>query len=259
MTSPEARVDVTTSRERVRVELGRLLEEHTADLPAVDRSPTVDAVPSFAEARALAELTLAEHLPDRWRHTQAVVREAVRLSALPEVDREPLLVAAVLHDVGYSPVVARTGFHPLDGARFLRTRGYDARCTAVVAHHSAAAVEARVRGLDHELRRYDDEATPTRDALWWCAAVCGPTGDPTTPDDRWTEIRRRYGPDHAVTRFLDGAEPQLRAAVARTGARLVAAGLAPAGPDAAAPDAAGPDATAPDAAGPDATAPDAAR
>jgi putative nucleotidyltransferase with HDIG domain len=186
---------------------------------------SVERVPSFADARALAELTLAEHLPDRWLHSQAVAREAVRLAALPEVDREPLLAAAVLHDVGYSPVVARTGFHPLDGARFLRTRGYDRRVTALVAHHSAAAVEARLRGRPG-LEGFDDEASPTRDALWWCAAVRGPTGRPTTPDERWAEVRRRYGTDHVVTRFLDEAEPARRAAVDRTRARMTAAGLA---------------------------------
>ncbi len=60
-------------------------------------------MPSFADARALAEQTLADHLPDRWRHTQAVAREAIWLAALPDVDREPLIAAAVLHDVGYSP------------------------------------------------------------------------------------------------------------------------------------------------------------
>ena len=181
-------------------------------------------MPSFADARALAELTLADHLPDRWLHTQAVAREAIRLAALPDVDREPLIVAAVLHDVGYSPVVARSGFHPLDGARFLATRGYDHRVTALVAHHSAAAVEAQLREV-RGLHRFDDEVTATRDALWYCDAVCGPTGDPTTPDDRWAEIRRRYGPGHVVSRFLDEAGTRLRDAVDRTRVRMDAAGI----------------------------------
>jgi putative nucleotidyltransferase with HDIG domain len=181
-------------------------------------------VPSFADARALAELTLADHLPQRWLHTQAVAREAIRLAELPGVDRDPLVTAAVLHDIGYSPVVARTGFHPLDGARFLATRGYDRRVQALVAHHSAAAVEARLRELQG-LERFDDEATATRDALWYCDAVRGPTGEPTTPDARWAEVRRRYGPGHVVTRFLDEAEPVLRDAVDRTRARIDAAGL----------------------------------
>jgi hypothetical protein len=182
-------------------------------------------VPAFADARALAELTLADHLPDRWLHTQAVAREAIRLSALPSVDREPLIIAAVLHDVGYSPVVARTGFHPLDGARFLATRGYDRRVTALVAHHSGAAVEAALREVAG-LERFDDETSATRDALWYCDAICGPTGEPTTPDERWDGIRRRYGSGHVVSRSLDEAGPRLRDAVDRTRARMDAAGVA---------------------------------
>ncbi|WP_433787590.1 hypothetical protein ACQPX6_12255 [Actinomycetospora sp. CA-101289] len=30
-----------------------------------------------SDARALAEMAPAEHLPDRWRHVQSVAREAV--------------------------------------------------------------------------------------------------------------------------------------------------------------------------------------
>lgn len=182
-------------------------------------------MPSFSDARALAELTLAEHLPARWLRTQAVTHEAMRLAAIPDVDREPLLLAAVLHDVGHSPVVARTGFPPLDGARFLRARGYDARVTALVAHHGAAVVEGRLRHLPG-LAGFADEASVTRDALWYCDAVCGPAGEPMTPEERWAEARRRYGADHVVSRSLDAAQPVLRAAVDRTRARLDAAGLA---------------------------------
>ncbi|MEJ2886940.1 phosphohydrolase [Actinomycetospora aeridis] len=118
----------------------------------------------------------------------------------------------------------RTGFHPLDGARFLATRGYDRRVTALVAHHSGAAIEAELRGVEG-LDRFPDEASATRDALWYCDAVTGPQGQRLTPDERWAEVRRRYGPDHVVTAFLDRGEPELRAAVDRTTARIAAAGL----------------------------------
>ena len=36
---------------------------------------------------------------------------------------ELLVAAAVLHDVGYAPTVALTGFHPLDDARYLAGLG----------------------------------------------------------------------------------------------------------------------------------------
>lgn len=179
---------------------------------------------SFSDARALAEQMLAEHLPDRWQHVQSVAREALRLSGMPDVDREALIQSAVLHDIGYSPVVARVRFHPLDGARFLLRRGYGERIAGLVAHHSGAATEASLRAIGG-LEAFRDEASPTRDALWYCDAVTGPRGQRLGPDERWAEIRQRYGPDHVVTRFLDVGEPDLRAAVERTWARMDAAGI----------------------------------
>lgn len=181
-------------------------------------------MPSVSDARALAELALAEHLPDRWRHVQSVAREAIRIADIDGVDRDVLIQSAVLHDIGYSPIVSRVGFHPLDGARFLGARGYHHRVAGLVAHHSSASIEAEMRDLDG-LDTFEDEASVTRDALWYCDAVTGPRGERLSPDERWAEIRTRYGPDDVVTRFIDRAEPILRAAVERTRARMDAAGL----------------------------------
>ncbi|WP_433787567.1 HD domain-containing protein [Actinomycetospora sp. CA-101289] len=181
-------------------------------------------MPSFADARALAELTLGEHLPDRWRHVQSVAREALRIADIGDISRDALTQSAVLHDIGYSPIVARVGFHPLDGARFLAAHQYGERVASLVAHHSSAITEAGLRdvaGLD----AFEDEASPTRDALWYCDAVTGPQGERLSPDERWTEIRTRYGAGHVVAQFLEIAEPVLRAAVARTRARMDAAGV----------------------------------
>lgn len=45
-----------------------------------------------------------------------------------------LQTAAILHDIGYSPDIVRSGFHALDGAVFLRARGVDAEIVSLVAH-----------------------------------------------------------------------------------------------------------------------------
>lgn len=74
-------------------------------------------------ARDLAMWELAEALPRRWRHVQAVAARVERLSGLPGVSGEVLVAAAWLHDIGYALRLAATGFHPLDGAKFLRTEG----------------------------------------------------------------------------------------------------------------------------------------
>ena len=179
----------------------------------------------FDDAFTLSESLLAQTLPDRWRHVQAVAHEAFRIGGIGDVDAEDLQVAAILHDIGYAPTIAHTRFHPLDGARFLEAEGYPERVTALVARHSCAVVEAELRGVGG-VGEYQDDASPTRDALWYCDATTGPQGQRFTADERWAEIRRRYGPGNLVTDFLDRAEPELRAAVDRTLARMRTAGIA---------------------------------
>ena len=55
--------------------------------------------------------------------------------------------AAWLHDVGYAPEVADTGFHPLDGARYLAGLETDERVVNLVGRHSYAILEAEFRGF----------------------------------------------------------------------------------------------------------------
>jgi HD superfamily phosphodiesterase len=136
-----------------------------------------------------------------------------------------LIAAAWLHDVGYSNVVASTGFHPLDGARWLRSQGFDERVVGLVAHHSCALIEAQERGLADDLaNEFPREASPTADALWYCDLTTGTDGQDFTVAERLAEIRTRYGIGHIVTRFIDRAHRQMVAAVGRTEERLAQAG-----------------------------------
>jgi HD superfamily phosphodiesterase len=62
---------------------------------------------------------------DRWRHTRTVAARAS--SAGPAVephDRDLLVAAGWLHDIGYADSVANTGLHPLDGADYLTRFGF---------------------------------------------------------------------------------------------------------------------------------------
>src|ERR1700709_226024 len=62
-----------------------------------------------------------------WRHSVAVAAQARRLSRRHDgIDADLLVAAAWLHDIGYAEAVTDSGFHPLDGARFLRGRGAEA-------------------------------------------------------------------------------------------------------------------------------------
>jgi len=177
-------------------------------------------------ARERSASLLSAPLPRRWAHVQGVAEHAQTATPLFGVtDRELLVAAALLHDVGYSPGIAHTGFHPLDGARHLRDVGADRRLCALVAHHSFAYREAELRGLSAELCEWVDEETPLRDALWWADMTTSPDGQPVGFDDRLKEAQERYGPQDLVTFFLRQAEPELRGAVERTQERLQAAGI----------------------------------
>ena len=84
---------------------------------------------------------------DRRAHSLAVGRKAAEAaSGLEPWMRSDLVAAATLHDIGYGHVVS--GFHPLDGARFLAGAGFSATVCHLVAHHTASTYEAEERGID---------------------------------------------------------------------------------------------------------------
>ena len=170
-----------------------------------------------SRARELAQTLLAGTLPRRWAHTQGVAAAARGLAAVLGEDAELLEAAAWLHDIGYAPELARAGFHPLDGARYLRERtDADAVLCGLVAYHSGALYEARERGLDVELER---EFTPPpqllTDALAYCDATTGPDGNRVEVGKRLADIQARYGPDHPVSRAVRTAGPNWLASVRR--------------------------------------------
>jgi HD superfamily phosphodiesterase len=175
-------------------------------------------------ARRLAEKTLSRELPRRWQHVQAVAQRAAELTVIPAVDSDVLVAAAWLHDIGYAVDLALTGFHSLDGARYLRhVPSVPDRVACLVAHHSCALLEAEERGIDGELlSEFMKEESATSDALWCADMTTGPDGQHFDVKERLAEIRSRYGPNHLVTRFVDRAQTQLIDAVKRTQERASA-------------------------------------
>ncbi|WP_432185037.1 HD domain-containing protein [Streptomyces tendae] len=171
-------------------------------------------------AAELAE-SLLPPLGNRWLHTQAVAARAQEASAaVPEEDRDLLVAAAWLHDLGYAPELRDTGFHPIDGARHLESLGAPARLVRLVAHHSGAVYEAEQRGLTEELDVYEREDSPVLDALIYADMTTGPAGQSFDFDRRIDEILERYAEGSEVHNAISKARPYLGAAVERTRARL---------------------------------------
>lgn len=138
---------------------------------------------------------LLEPLGVRWRHTLGVVERAQEVGCvLADGDAEVLVAAAHLHDVGYAPELRETGFHPLDGARFVRACGHE-RLAGLVAYHTSALAEAAERGLERELLEFVDERSVVSRALSYCDLTTDAEGRRTTPADRLRDVRERVRAD----------------------------------------------------------------
>jgi hypothetical protein len=176
-----------------------------------------------AWASKIARGLLEQPLPRRWAHTQGVARKARSLAPILGDDADLLEAAAWLHDIGYSPEIATTGFHPLDGARYLRdiAQAEEILCH-LVAGHSCAIIEAEQRGLAEELsREFPPADEPLKNALTYCDMTTTPDGEHVAVGHRLAEIRERYGPGHLVTHFIQSAEPWLVEAVRSIQYRVV--------------------------------------
>jgi hypothetical protein len=177
------------------------------------------------DARDLA-LTVLSGLPHRWRHTMGVARRAEAVSVVLDstADAQLLVAAAWLHDIGYAPALHATGFHPLDGARYLRDDGWPTPIAALVAYHSGAAEVAAVRGLAGELADFPQPAEAIGDVLTYADQTIGPDGTSVTFAQRLTDMLRRHGPDSANAVAHARREPALRAAINRVDQRLATRG-----------------------------------
>lgn len=146
---------------------------------------------------AVTEL-LSALTESRRAHSIAVGQRMEGVAALlPTELRADAITAAYLHDVGYGH--PDTGFHPIDGARLLRSQGYSHVVCHMVAFHTAAEVEAEVRGLSRKL--LDDFASGTYpDSTRRTTSCGGPTSQPdrtashspSTRDSRksWSDTSR---------------------------------------------------------------------
>ncbi|MGB7982500.1 MAG: HD domain-containing protein, partial [Candidatus Nanopelagicales bacterium] len=144
------------------------------DLPGY--LPLTGRLPTPGQARALARDLLAGE-GTRLAHERTAGLVATRLSVLfaPE-DAQLLIVAATLHDIGYSTRIAHTGFHRLDGGAFLRAEGYPERLARLVAHHSLAFMTAPAHGIGDLSERFPREDGLLADALAYADMHSAPDG-----------------------------------------------------------------------------------
>jgi predicted hydrolase (HD superfamily) len=173
-----------------------------------------------AKARDLASHIMRED-PYRLRHLAAVAARADALSATVSVGTVDALVASAwLHDIGYAPALRQTGFHPLDGATYLRTEGWPDRVCTLVAHHSGSRFVARIRGLDGPLREFEFAEDAPSDVLTAADNTAGQDGSLVTLTARLREKLKRHRPDWPGALANPERDDYIRAAARRVVQRL---------------------------------------
>lgn len=177
-----------------------------------------------SDASRLAVRLLGE-LDPRLAHSAGVARQARRVGHLLAGPARPTLAdAAWLHDIGYSALVAKTGFHALDGARWLRENGWAATTCQLVAWHTSALSEAMLRGVYQELTSEFGRPPPLPiAALTWADVTSSPAGEVWSVERRVADILARHPADSIAHRATVDALPALRNAVAEIEGRLVSA------------------------------------
>jgi putative nucleotidyltransferase with HDIG domain len=174
-----------------------------------------------------AQSLAAQHLSDaprRWAHVQGVAATAVEVaSRLDPAHSDEIAAAAWLHDVGYAPDVATTGFHPVDGAGFARSERMPELVVSLIAFHTGSEVEAQQRGLLEELNTFATPPLAVLDIVTYADMTTSPTGEPISAEERVAEILSRYGEDNPVFAAVSTSAPELLAAVARIEERLSSA------------------------------------
>lgn len=181
------------------------------------------SVPSRTEAVALLEQLLGDQ-PRRLAHSLAAGERCARVADVARIQpaaRDLVVAAALLHDVGYAAPLRRTGFHPPDGAWFLREQGWG-DVARLVAHHSQAKLQARLLALS--LSEFPRWRGILQDLVDYADVHTGPDGRLVTPAVRLAEILQRYPPASSTARIVPRRRPLVAALVARVEQRC---GVAP--------------------------------
>ena len=161
-------------------------------------------------------LELVTRDPMRLSHLTAVAARCSVLSVTVEAAHVDALVAAGwVHDIGYLPPLQQTGFHPLDGALYLRDTGWPDSVCDLVAHHSGSRFVARVHGLHEELDTFGFAEDPASDVLTIADNTSRPDGSLVTVTERLHEKLRRHGPDSPGAMANPDRDDYIRSAMAR--------------------------------------------
>jgi HD domain len=154
---------------------------------------------------------------NRYHHILGVVR--LMKEILPKLNfneevKKELIQAAYLHDIGYSPKLNKTNFHPFDGACFAFKAGFNKPVIAAVLFHSEAYETVKEKrsdllpaySLNHDL--LDEQDRLFTDLVTYCDVQTSPQGEKVSLDERVRDVVKRYGEHHPVSRMMIQCKPK---------------------------------------------------
>jgi len=170
----------------------------TLNIPTSFRDPNL--------VRTFIEKCLANN-PKRVAHVLEIsrrVRETAEKLGLRGAQLELAECAALLHDIGYWEPIAKTGFHPIDGARFLEEH-QEPELAAYIIGHSCSPEEGELSGFPGI--RQDPSLIAKLITYWDVQVKQG--GEVVSYSERFADIISRYGEACIVGKANVLAKPRI--------------------------------------------------
>ena len=174
----------------------------------------------FAENTVCGARQVLDHflkdLPDRHAHSLRVYQNVgmfMDTITMHPDKKKSILLAALLHDIGYSPDLRSSGFHPFDGYIYLHENGWDFEVTSLVLGHSFARELSATQSPELYHIYYQKEKfldTELLTILSLADFTAGPTGNLVTLSDRVNDIVNRYGEESPISKHALLAKRSLR-------------------------------------------------
>lgn len=124
-------------------------------------------------------------------------------------DQDLCEVAALAHDIGKTPTLNQSGFHPIDGATYAAAQG-EPRLAALIAHHSGARYEAELLGLTIP---YTHEASMVQRIITVVDGTTTPQGIVVTIRERQRDVIERHGATSVAAKAMEQFQSELEDAV----------------------------------------------
>jgi hypothetical protein len=163
-----------------------------------------------AQVKLFVEESLAAN-PRRVLHIMEIarrVRQSGKLLGFSETDLDLSECAALLHDIGYWQPIATTGFHPVDGANFLKEQGQEILADLIIGH-SCSPEEGKLMGFDG----IEQSKTLIGKLITYWDVQVKQGGEVVSYKERFEDIINRYGVDSIVGRANILAKPRIEAIV----------------------------------------------